>query len=286
MFPLARRALAFLLLGAALTLLSAWVIHGVNFCRARAAVSGFVNSAISLSYIKLYGLWLEDSDFAERIGVAGYDEKFNPRAARRARGSTAALAITGFYVSPIALIDPDAAWRRHRRVTPDMIATPSRPVWFGIHLFTHDRLGWNPGASYVMVVDYDEEREERLWTSGESIAVFNAGLPWRSTQTGVHHITDAPQRTTTPPVSLTGGLTLWTNGGHGPLDRFALPLFPLWPGFALNTLAFAAGLAVFWHAPAGVRRFRRMRSGRCLDCGYDTTGLHLCPECGRPARSN
>lgn len=281
MIPLARRALAFLLLGAVLTLLSAWVIHGVNFWRARAAVSGFVSSASGLRHINIPGIWLDDSEFAEQIGADGIGERYDPRAARRASESTVALAITGFYIFPIALIDPDAAWRRHRRVTPDMIANPSSPVGFGMHLFTHDRFGWNPGESRSKVIDYDENRHESLRISSEALVVFNAGWPWRSTQTGVHHIRDTPQRTTTPPVSLAGGVTLWTNGGQGPLDRFALPLFPLWPGFALNTLAFAAAIALLWHAPLTIRRLRRKRAGHCLACGYDLVGLARCPECCR-----
>ena len=282
MLRFARRALASLLFGAAITLLSAWAIHGVQFWRTRASVPRFVNSASNQSFINLPGLWLDDSEFAEQIGAIGYDEEFDPRAARRANGSAAALAITGFYISRVALIDPDAAWRRHRRVTPDMIATPSRPVGFGMFLFTQDRFGWNPGESLVLMADYDEDREESIRTSGEVLAAFNTGWPWRSMQTGTHHVVDAQTRTTTPHNSLTGGITLWTNNGQGPLDRFALPLFPLWPGFAINTLVFATGLAVLWHVPVGVRRMSRRRAGCCLACGYTIEGLDTCPECGKP----
>lgn len=99
---------------------------------------------------------------------------------------------------------------------------------------------------------------------------------------------------TTPLLSLSGGVEIWRDSPNpepysspyinafGPLARFALPLFPLWPGFALNTLLFAATLAVLWHVPVGVRRMSRWRAGRCLACGYSIEGLDTCPECGKP----
>lgn len=283
MFRFARRALAFLVLGAAFTVLSAWAIHGVNFWRALAAQSGPVGANGTQSYINMPGWWINDPDFAEQVGVVS-DKKTDPRAARRASEKLGTVAISGSYVQPIALIDPDVAWRRHRRVEPGMLATPDPYYTMPIGYFTKNRLGWAPGESFALVIHHDQAGKEQLQMSPESLVLFNAGLPWRSMQTGTHHITDSPQRTTTPAVSFTGGLTLWTNGGQGPLDRFALPLFPLWPGFALNTLFFAAVLALLWYMPPGIRHVRRKRSGRCVKCGYDITGLTTCAECGHGAQ--
>jgi hypothetical protein len=63
----------------------------------------------------------------------------------------------------------------------------------------------------------------------------------------------------------------------------ALPLRPLWPGFAMNTLlAAVAWWLVFW-AVSSARRGWRRRRGRCLQCGYPRQGLAqlaACPECG------
>lgn len=58
---------------------------------------------------------------------------------------------------------------------------------------------------------------------------------------------------------------------------------PWWPGFFGNTLIFAAtfGLGHVLVALASMR-CRRVR-GRCLNCGYDRSGLPqsaVCPECG------
>jgi hypothetical protein len=63
-----------------------------------------------------------------------------------------------------------------------------------------------------------------------------------------------------------------------------LPLTPIWPGFAINTIFYAAVLWVLFAAPFKVRRWRRIKRGQCASCGYS---LHenfseKCPECGRP----
>jgi len=61
-----------------------------------------------------------------------------------------------------------------------------------------------------------------------------------------------------------------------------LPLVPLLPGFALNTMIF--GLA--WFAAGtgfvGLKRSRRTRRGLCPACAYDLSGdpASGCPECG------
>jgi hypothetical protein len=52
--------------------------------------------------------------------------------------------------------------------------------------------------------------------------------------------------------------------------------FPHWASLIL--LGIGPGFAAF----RGLRRFRRIRLGRCLACGYDLTGnvSGRCPECG------
>jgi hypothetical protein len=63
-----------------------------------------------------------------------------------------------------------------------------------------------------------------------------------------------------------------------PHDR--LPLTPLHAGFAINTLFYAAILALPMSV-FPVRRRLRARRGRCPTCGYDRAGLKGdCPECG------
>jgi hypothetical protein len=63
-----------------------------------------------------------------------------------------------------------------------------------------------------------------------------------------------------------------------------LPLHPIWPGFAINTLFYAAVLWVLFSAPFALRKWRRIRRGLCPKCGYDLrnrpSDSAVCPECG------
>ncbi len=68
-------------------------------------------------------------------------------------------------------------------------------------------------------------------------------------------------------------------------DLRLLPLRPLWPGFAFNTVFYAVLLWILWLSPFVVRRAIRRKRGRCVNCGYDLRGTsggggEVCPECG------
>jgi hypothetical protein len=76
---------------------------------------------------------------------------------------------------------------------------------------------------------------------------------------------------------------------------FDLPFLPVratFPGFAINTIFYAAvlwaGLWVVFAVPVKVRRWRRIKRGQCASCGYslrghDASGGEKCPECGATA---
>jgi hypothetical protein len=59
---------------------------------------------------------------------------------------------------------------------------------------------------------------------------------------------------------------------------------PLWPGFAINTIFYAAMLWLLWIAPGKIRRFIRVRGHRCPACGYQIDSAPgigpVCSECG------
>ncbi|MFB3106813.1 MAG: hypothetical protein ACE1ZA_18075 [Pseudomonadales bacterium] len=63
--------------------------------------------------------------------------------------------------------------------------------------------------------------------------------------------------------------------------RPPVPVRPIWPGFAINTIFFAA---ILWLplAPFQFRRYVRVKHGHCIKCGYDLRGAEheVCPECG------
>jgi hypothetical protein len=68
-----------------------------------------------------------------------------------------------------------------------------------------------------------------------------------------------------------------TAGGAG----MFLPARPLWGALAIDTVAYAAALAVLGSVVTVVRGVVRRRRGRCPRCGYALRpgGLLVCPEC-------
>lgn len=65
-----------------------------------------------------------------------------------------------------------------------------------------------------------------------------------------------------------------------------LPLHPIWPGFAMNTLFYAGILWLLFVALFTMRRCLRIRRGLCAKCGYDlrASSSGHCPECGAAVR--
>ena len=67
----------------------------------------------------------------------------------------------------------------------------------------------------------------------------------------------------------------WTDFNH------SVPLRPLWPGFALNTVFYALLLWPLLAAPGIVRRRRRLKRGLCPACAYPIGTSPVCTECGK-----
>jgi hypothetical protein len=59
-------------------------------------------------------------------------------------------------------------------------------------------------------------------------------------------------------------------------------IFPIWPGFAINTIFYAAILWALFIAPGSVRRMIRRRRGLCPACAYPVGTSPVCTECGKP----
>ncbi|MCH8259451.1 MAG: hypothetical protein IIC46_04520 [Planctomycetes bacterium] len=84
------------------------------------------------------------------------------------------------------------------------------------------------------------------------------------------------------------GIELWRHRSAA-WSSFAvvtLPLRPLWPGFAINTIFYSAVLVLLTLGPITARRMIRRKRGHCIKCGYDLRGTSGgdfstgCPECG------
>ncbi len=60
-----------------------------------------------------------------------------------------------------------------------------------------------------------------------------------------------------------------------------VPIGVILPGFALNTLFYAAILWLLIAGPFGLRRLLRVRRGLCPKCAYPMGESAVCSECGR-----
>jgi hypothetical protein len=69
---------------------------------------------------------------------------------------------------------------------------------------------------------------------------------------------------------------------YDPRGARVLPVQPIWPDFAINTLFYAAILWLLFAAPLKLRRWRRSRRGLCPACAYPVGSSSVCTECGRP----
>ena len=67
-----------------------------------------------------------------------------------------------------------------------------------------------------------------------------------------------------------------------PQLAFVLPLRPIWPGFAINTVLYAAVLWLLLTWPGRLRRFLRLRGSLCPTCAYPIGTNDVCTECGTP----
>ncbi len=67
----------------------------------------------------------------------------------------------------------------------------------------------------------------------------------------------------------------------------AVPLIPIWPAFAINTLFYAVVLWLLICGPFVLRRFIRVKRGLCPACAYPRGESDVCSECGKalPARA-
>ena len=68
-------------------------------------------------------------------------------------------------------------------------------------------------------------------------------------------------------------------------DTRPLAVLPIWPGFAINTVFYAAILWLVIGGPFALRRHLRRKRGHCMRCGYDLghADHRACSECGAAA---
>jgi hypothetical protein len=107
------------------------------------------------------------------------------------------------------------------------------------------------------------------------------GWPWLSMQSEWSIVVDANQ----PVEAIRRGIELktwpWRTSGGSTRKRM-LPTEPIWPGFPINTIFYAAILWLLFFAPGALRRTIRRRRGLCPACAYPIGSSEICTECGKP----
>lgn len=148
---------------------------------------------------------------------------------------------------------------------------------------------------YLLFAFHIEETEDGTIRYANQLSVWQTGWPYHSMRgwVGVGR---------TPSEIGTHGLwrVRWTKWfADSPLGARGLPLVPLWPGFAIDSLLYASAswllINIAW-IPGRIRRRIRAHRGQCVGCGYDLRGSreirgirgrgqnsdqNRCPECGR-----
>ncbi|MEX2217648.1 MAG: hypothetical protein WD749_02715 [Phycisphaerales bacterium] len=151
------------------------------------------------------------------------------------------------------------------------------------HMQSSGRSLWIPAADYEARA-FDYRRLPRRFRPG-SLADLNVwawyhatGWPFPALACSVHWKTQIANADII--YTVRGGLQLPRDSEFNPR---ALPLSPVWWGFALDTAIFGVAWLGLLTAGAAARRRRRTRRARCPHCGYSTAGLPAgaaCPECG------
>ena len=150
-------------------------------------------------------------------------------------------------------------------------------------------MGINPVASETPVSAF-EGYDQITFGHRFSITVANSG---QSNQVYAHVVWAG-----WPSVSMDGAFwiapnvdgkrSLWVLPWEPNHNQLLIPFRPIWPGFAINTIFYAAIVWLLTLAPSTVRRLIRVKRGHCIKCGYDLRGTSGgggssgggCPECG------
>ncbi len=132
---------------------------------------------------------------------------------------------------------------------------------------------WQRESGFGVDIDYLAAVDMSIGAYAK--AIYDRGWPYRSLRAEWKGVLTS----TVNVGEWRGGLNLpWRRPG----DELPLPLKPLWPGFAINTIFYAAILWLLIPGPCALRRLVRRRRGLCPACGYDLGHAEhdTCPECG------
>ena len=121
--------------------------------------------------------------------------------------------------------------------------------------------------------------------AGNGVGATTWLSPWRPRARGNVGANPIDRRTQTPMLKWQYSMSVAVPKKLGPLrlpaDR-RLPVHPIWIGFIIDSIFYAAILWILTLNAALLNRYRRLVRGRCPNCGYDLRGDSGggCSECG------
>jgi hypothetical protein len=154
-------------------------------------------------------------------------------------------------------------------------------------------LGVVGDAVGVTILDIEGGDRDASWSGPGrdktlvSLEVRRFGLPWRAMQFEIPGVVAGSRSMSIVKAARTAagtrvGIDVSDLVGATQNQALrALPLTPLWPGFAINTIFYAV---VLWLPFLGVgilRRRRRIKRGLCPSCTYPMGTSGVCTECGQ-----
>jgi hypothetical protein len=191
-----------------------------------------------------------------------------------------------------------AAWGSYRFIPEQFYSRDQKPRWLcsvdiGIGMtrtsFVPDNGNWGGETSPPDGFTVPYWSRARIPPSTETIE--DSTMPWYN-----EHAYGWPMRSaigelrnskpTRAWLVIDGVEVLRSNSGS-PMPFRVIPIRPIWPGFAINTLFYAAILWALFAVPAVLRRKRRIKRGLCAKCAYPLGESPVCTECGaaREARA-
>ncbi len=111
--------------------------------------------------------------------------------------------------------------------------------------------------------------------------LFQFGQPCRSLDLEIDAVIRSPDAKRTTTWISAGGPMPSALRPRNRVTQFRIPLRPLWPGFAVNTILYATILWLLIPGPFVLRRFIRVKRGLCPACAYPRGDSSVCSECGK-----
>ncbi len=178
------------------------------------------------------------------------------------------LLIIAIFLLAGAVVNVAVAWGCAR--------WPRSAIWIGddedLPVLPSSRdVGW---WNKHLVPLFDADIEDR-WDSrdlGIGMRVFFGTDSNQRRVCASHVLSGWPARSMSGEAWDAGQLPKWSNR--------RIPLRPIWPGFAINTIFYATLLYLLIFGPFALRRFLRLRRGLCPKCAYPMGESAVCTECG------